>query len=53
MKRRIAGIIVSQTRGLSIAPFVASAQRSWKVSSLGVLVPAEAPSPEEPSLADC
>jgi ABC-type uncharacterized transport system substrate-binding protein len=51
MKRSIAAIITTLTLGLCFAPLVAIAQQPGKVPRIGVLFPAEAPSPEEPSIA--
>jgi ABC-type uncharacterized transport system substrate-binding protein len=45
------GCIVTLLLSLLTAPLVAEAQQAGKVPRLGVLFPAELPSPEEPSLA--
>jgi putative tryptophan/tyrosine transport system substrate-binding protein len=48
---RTVGCIVTLTLSLLAAPLAAEAQQARKVPRLGVLVPAEPPSPEEPHLA--
>jgi putative tryptophan/tyrosine transport system substrate-binding protein len=45
------GCIITLTLSLLAAPLAAEAQQAGKVPRLGVLVPAEPPSPEEPHLA--
>jgi putative ABC transport system substrate-binding protein len=51
MTRRTVGFIVTLALSLLVAPLAAEAQPAGKVPRLGVLVPAEPPSPEEPHLA--
>ena len=45
------GVIVTLTLSMLAAPLAAEAQQAGKVPRLGVLFPAELPSPEEPHLA--
>ena len=45
------GCIVALTLSMPASPLAAEAQQAGKVPRLGVLVPAEPPSPEEPNLA--
>jgi putative ABC transport system substrate-binding protein len=47
----IIGIIVTLTLSILAAPLAADAQQAGKVPRLGVVFPAELPSPEEPNLA--
>ena len=47
----IVGVIVPLVLSILAAPLAADAQQTGKVPRLGVLFPAESPSPEEPNLA--
>src|SRR5262245_28533863 len=50
MRRIAIGLIISLALDLLVAPLAAEAQQRGKVPRLGVLVPAEPPSPDEPNV---
>jgi ABC-type uncharacterized transport system substrate-binding protein len=51
MKFRAVSIIVTLTLGIFLEPLLADAQKAGKVPRIGVVVPAEPASPEEPDFA--
>jgi putative tryptophan/tyrosine transport system substrate-binding protein len=51
MTRHTIALILTLALGLLVAPLPADAQPAAKVRRIGVLVPAEPPSPEEPNIA--
>ena len=51
MRLSAIGLLLPLVLALLVAPRVAGAQQRSKVPRIGVVVPGEAPSPEEPHLA--
>jgi putative tryptophan/tyrosine transport system substrate-binding protein len=51
MTRRCIALLITLALGLLVTPLAAEAQRPANVRRIGVLVPAEPPSPEEPNIA--